>query len=213
PQVFGRFPPTPERLSEQELDPYFVSFESSSRELEALLQGSMEKVNQRTIQHLVNLSDALADMGARYNGFSLSEASPTLATAIEKTGQACDATYIATRDLASTLSASFAEPMRESAQFAGVVRSVLRYRVLKRVQQDMTRSELESKKTTLDSLERSELEAKRIDQYLSSTGVPSSPPKRNLSSSSNTRSSHDTRSRPTPEEDTASIDSDFPPSH
>lgn len=215
PQVFGRFPPASQNLSEQDLDPYFINFEASTRELELLLQGSIEKVNRRTLTHLSSLSTDLAELGARYNGFSLSEQSPTVAAAIERIGQAVDTSYIGTEELSSSLGASFAEPMRESAQFAGVVRSVLRYRVLKRIQEEMTKDELAKKKTLLDSLERSEIEAKRIEQYLSSTGAPASPPKRSTSSAS-ARSNPE---QPAPirregsNEDTASIDSDFPPTH
>lgn len=201
----NRFPPSSQNLSEEELDPYFVNFEASSKELETLLQGSMEKVNRRTLTHHANLAEDLADLGAKLNGFSLSERSQSLAAAIEKVGQAVDSTYIATAELSSQLGATFAEPMRESAQFAGVVRSVLRYRVLKRVQEEMTKDELEKKKTLLDQLERSEMEARRIEQHLSSYGPPSSPPRRSTSSAS--RSSTDGR----PSEDSASIDSDFPP--
>ncbi|EON68344.1 hypothetical protein W97_07602 [Coniosporium apollinis CBS 100218] len=218
PQVFGRFPPDSHNLSEEDLDPYFVAFEASSKELETLLQGSMEKTNRRTLSHLSSWADDMAELGARYNAFSLSEQSPTLAAAIEKTGQAVDSTYIATAELSSSLSASFAEPMRESAQFAGVVRSVLRYRVLKRVQEEMTRDELEKKKTLLESLERSEMEAKRIEQYLSSSGQPTSPqssgvPKRSTSSGSRTSSEQQRSAQTRREEDTVSIDSDFPPTH
>lgn len=217
PQVFGRFPPDSHNLSEEDLDPYFVAFEASSKELETLLQGSMEKTNRRTLSHLSLWADDMAELGARYNAFSLSEQSPTLAAAIEKTGQAVDSTYIATAELSSSLSTSFAEPMRESAQFAGVVRSVLRYRVLKRVQEEMTRDELEKKKTLLESLERSEMEAKRIEQYLSSSGQPSSPhsgvPKRSTSSGSRTSSEQQRSAQTRREEDTVSIDSDFPPTH
>jgi hypothetical protein len=54
--------------------------------------------------------------------------------------------------------------MRESAQFAGVVRSVLRYRVLKRVQEEMTKDEL-AKRGHFGIFGGSELEAKRIEQY------------------------------------------------
>ena len=132
---YARFPPTNSKLSEAELDPYFSSFESSSRELETLLTGSMEKVNARLLRHLYSLGDDLMELGARYNAFSLSEQSQTVAQAIEKTGQACDFTYIQSRDMGHALSAGFTDPMRESAQFAGVVRGVLRYRVLKRVQE------------------------------------------------------------------------------
>lgn len=208
PQVFGRFPPESKDLSEEELDPYFVNFEASSKELEALLQGSMEKVNRRTLSHLSAWGDDMAELGARFNAFSLSEQSASLASAIEKTGQAVDSTYIATAELSSSLSASFAEPMRESAQFAGVVRSVLRYRVLKRIQEEMTKDELEKKRNLLESLERSEAEAKRLEQHLSNSGHTNPPRARSVSNSSQ-RSDQERRH----EADTASIDSDFPPTH
>ena len=167
-------------------------------------------MNRRTLEHLSKLSADLMDLGSRYNGFSLSEPSATVASAIERIGQAVDTTYIATEELSASLNANFAEPMRESAQFAGVVRNVLRYRVLKRVQQEMTRDELEKKKALLDSLERSELEARRLDQYLSNSMVHHSPPKRSASNAS-TRS--DVSQGREGGEETASIDSDFPPTH
>ncbi|KAJ4512885.1 Sorting nexin, cytoplasm-to-vacuole targeting pathway/endosomal sorting [Exophiala dermatitidis] len=214
PQIFGRFPIATDKLSETDLDPYFINFEASTRELELLLQGSIEKVNRRTLEHLTKLSADLAELGARYNGFSLSEQSPTVAAAIERIGQAVDSTYISTEELALSLGANFAEPMRESAQFAGVVRNVLRYRVLKRVQQDMTRDDLEKKRNLLESLERSEAEAKRIDAYLSGSTAFPSPPRRSASNAS---------ARSVPErqggagreghDETESVDSDFPPTH
>ena len=211
PQVFGRFPPTSQNLSEAELDPYFSNFETATRELELLLQGNVERVNRRTLTHLQALSTDMAELGARYNGFSLSEQSPTVAAAIERIGQAVDSSYIATEELSSTLGATFAEPMRESAQFAGVVRGVLRYRIMKRIQEEMTKDELITKRQLLDSLERSEQEAKRIDQYLTNAGPPSGAPKRSTSSAStrSTRSNVDTRK----EGEESSIDSDFPPTH
>lgn len=214
PQVFGRFPPSSQDLSEQDLDPYFNNFESSTRELELLLQGNIEKVNRRTLTHLSSLSTDMAELGARYNGFSLSEQSQTLATAIEKIGQAVDSSYIATEELSSTLGANFAEPMRESAQFAGVVRGVLRFRIMKRIQEEMTKDELYTKRQLLESLERSELEANRIEQYLSSGGQQSGSPPRRTTSNASTRSIRSEAGTKRSEgEDTASIDSDFPPTH
>ena len=205
PQILGRFPPAADKLSETDLDPYFINFEASTRELELLLQGSIDKVNRRTLEHLTKLSADLAELGARYNGFSLSESSPTVAAAVERIGQAVDSTYISTEELALSLGANFAEPMRESAQFAGVVRNVLRYRVLKRVQQEMTRDDLEKKKTLLDQLERSELEAKRIDAYLSSSTT--------IQRSTSNASSRSPPQRRDGTEETESVDSDFPPTH
>ncbi|KAL2863433.1 PX and BAR domain-containing protein [Aspergillus lucknowensis] len=212
--ILGRFPPESRKLSETDLDPYFINFEASTRELELLLQGNMEKVNRRTLAHLSTLSADLMELGARYNGFSLSEQSPTVATAIERVGQAADTSYIETEELSAALGAHFAEPMRESAQFASVVRSVLRYRVLKRVQEDMTRDELSKKKALLESLERSEMEAKRIEQYLNRTSPQASTkPQRSLSTSSAASSQGATEGESRPSEDTASIDSDFPTTH
>lgn len=219
---YARFPPVSQQnLPEAELDPYFSSFEASSKELETLLTGSMEKINGRLLRHLYSLGDDLMDLGARYNAFSLSEQSASVAQGIEKIGQACDFTYIQSRDLTSALSAGFAEPMRENAQFAGVVRGVLRYRVMKRIQEEMTRDDLEKKRALLEQLERSEQEAKRIDQYMTSSGVynSSSAPKRSTSSSSNRpdsrpqyqQSSPPTANRGGAEEDNNSVDSDFPP--
>ncbi|KAF7891540.1 uncharacterized protein EAF02_001865 [Botrytis sinoallii] len=208
PQVFGRIPPESANLSEQDLDPYFISFESSTKDLEALLTGPIERVNRRTLTHLSSLSTDLAELGARYNGFSLSEPSASLAAAIERVGQAVDSSYIATEELSASLGATFAEPMRESAQFAGVVRSVLRYRVLKRVQQEMTNEDLAKKRALLEQLERSEAEAKRIDQYLTNSGTGNVPRRSNSSA----REPPQAR-RESPHDDTASIDSDFPPTH
>ncbi|KAL8721027.1 MAG: hypothetical protein Q9225_002200 [Loekoesia sp. 1 TL-2023] len=216
PQLYGRFPPSSQNLSEQELDPYFNNFESNTRDLELLLQGSIEKVNRRTLTHLSSLSTDMAELGARYNGFSLSEQSATVAAAIERIGQAVDSSYIATEELSSSLGANFAEPMRESAQFAGVVRSVLRYRIMKRIQEEMTKDELYAKRNLLESLERSEMEAKRIEQYLSGSTAATSTPKRSTSSAS-ARSDRSetgpTTKREGGNEDADSVDSDFPPTH
>lgn len=231
PDVLGRFPPESRKLSEKDLDPYFINFEASTRELELLSQGNIEKVNRRALAHLSSLSADLMELGARYNGFSLSEQSPTVAAAIERVGQAADTSYIETEELSTSLSANFAEPMRETSQFASVVRNVLRYRVLKRVQEEMTRDELAKKSTLLQSLERSEQEAQRIDQFLNRTSSPSgaggnaTKSQRSLSTSSTTSTPGGMEGgdgRPSSSgggggggggEDTASIDSDFPPTH
>ncbi|KAK6864856.1 hypothetical protein PG990_005705 [Apiospora arundinis] len=184
--------------------------------MEHLLMGSMEKVNRRTLSHLTALSGDMSDLGAKYNAFALSEQDSSLAAAIERVGQAADSSYIATEELAGSLGASFAEPMRENAQFAGVIRNVLRYRTLKRVQQEMTNDELIKKRMLLDQLERSEAEARRIEQYLSSSqqiggAQQHQPPRR--SSSMRENSTHQQHHREGSGEDTASIDSDFPPTH
>ncbi|QPC73991.1 hypothetical protein HYE68_004743 [Fusarium pseudograminearum] len=209
PHAFGRFPPEGHNLGEQELDPYFISYESSIKDLEQLLTGPMEKVNRRTLSHLSSLAADLCELGSVYNAFAVSEQAPSLGPAIERIGQAADLSYIATEELSGSLGASFAEPMREHAQFAGVVRSVLKYRVLKRVQQDLTTEELSKKRALLDQLEQSEAEARRIENYLSSSQQISPPPKRSTS----LREPPSHQRRDGSQEDTESIDSDFPGTH
>ncbi|ETN39724.1 uncharacterized protein HMPREF1541_05950 [Cyphellophora europaea CBS 101466] len=208
PQVFGRFPPNPERLNESELDPYFSNFEASTRETEILMSGSIDKTNRRTIEHLTKYAGDHEKLGARFNAFALSEPHPTVAAALEKVGQAVDTTYLATEELAMNLGANFAEPMRESTQFAGAVTKNLGYRTSKRVQLEMTKDELEKSKHMLDALERSELEAKRIDAYLSQSTTMSPPRRSPSNASSKAAPSHNEGS-----EETASVDSDFPPTH
>lgn len=203
----SQLPADTSKMSEQDLDPYFITFEAATKELEHLLTGPMEKVNRRTLSHLTSLAADLCELGSRYNAFALSEQAPSLGPAIERIGQAADLSYLATEELSASLGASFAEPMRESAQFAGVVRSVLRYRVLKRVQQDLTIEDLNKKKALLDQLERTEAEARRIEQYLSTSQQLPPAPKR--STSLMERPSQYRREQ----EDTESIDSDFAQHH
>jgi hypothetical protein len=204
PRALNRFPADSRNLSEQELDPYFIAFEASTKDLESLLMGPMEKLNRRTLSHLSSLATDLCELGSRFNAFALSEQAPSLGPAIERVGQAADCSYIATAELSSSLGANFAEPMRENAQFAGVVRNVLRYRVLKRVQQEMTNEELNKKRALLDQLERSEAEARRIDQYLSGNHLQT-PPRRSTSQREAPAQQRDVN-----QDDTESIDSDFP---
>lgn len=52
-----------------------------------------------------------AELGAVLNGFSLTETG-SLSTAIEKTGQAVDATYLSTTNLVSVPSQPLLAPMR-----------------------------------------------------------------------------------------------------
>ena len=208
PQVFGRFPPQPEKLSEFELDPYFLNFEAATRETEILMSGSIDKTNRRLIEHLSKYAAEHEKLGARYNAFALSEPNTTVAAALEKVGQAVDTTYLATEELAMNLGANFAEPMREGTQFAGAVSKNLGYRTQKRVQLEMTKDELEKNRNLLESLERSEAEAKRIDAYLTQS-QQITPPRRSTSNAS----AKNTPQKRDASEETESVDSDFPPTH
>lgn len=123
-----------------------------------------------------------SELGAALNGFSLNE-NDELASAIEKTGQAIDATYLSTTQLVRAiylqishhadhptktqeLEQNWAEPLHEYAQFAAIIKKILSYRHQKHVQYEMTQDALESKKESLEELEKSEREARRLEAAL-----------------------------------------------
>lgn len=186
----------------------------------------MERTNQELIGRYRSLAVDLNELGARYNAFSISESSVSLTRAIEKVGQAIDGTYLNTSDLEGSLNQTYAEPMRENAQFAGIVSNVLRYRTLKRLQQEMTREELEKKRVQLVALEQSEAEAQRIEaetqrieKYLNQAAAVAAAapqPRHSFYADSNRSRSRSRHGDGATEEadrdnDTNSIDSDFPP--
>ncbi|KAG0709155.1 hypothetical protein DFH29DRAFT_793577 [Suillus ampliporus] len=144
------------------------------------LSGPMEKVTRRTLKRWSENAQDYSELGAALNGFSLNE-SGALAAAMEKTGQAVDATYMSTTRLLQELEQNFSEPLHEYAQFAAIIKKLLAYRHQKHVQYEMTQDTLENKREQLEEYEKSEREAKRLDEALSKGRVnglrtPSSPP-------------------------------------
>ncbi|KIY70778.1 hypothetical protein CYLTODRAFT_391518 [Cylindrobasidium torrendii FP15055 ss-10] len=127
--------------------------------------GPMEKVTRRTIKRWSDNAQDYAELGAALNGFSLNETGE-LATAIEKTGQAIDATYLSTNKLAQDLEQEWAEPLNEYAQFAAIIKKLLAYRHQKHVQYEMTQDALESRRESIEELEKSEREARRLEEAL-----------------------------------------------
>jgi len=104
-------------------------------------------------------------LGAALNAFSLNE-SEVLAGAIEKTGQAVDTTYMSTTKLVQDLEQNWAEPLHEYSQFASIIKKLLAYRHQKHVQYEMTQDALENKREQLEELEKSEREARRLEEAL-----------------------------------------------
>ncbi len=157
-------PPSTAKLKGEE-DVTFSEAELNAKEYEIVISGGLEKVNRRLVRRFSDMTADLSELGGLYNTFSLEE-SASLASTIEHIGQAFDGEYISTESLVASLSSCFSEPLGESAQFAAVVRGVLKYRRQKALQQEMTLDLLESKKSSLDALERSEQEAQRIESIL-----------------------------------------------
>ncbi|KAG5460585.1 MAG: hypothetical protein BJ554DRAFT_7351, partial [Olpidium bornovanus] len=112
-----------------------------------------------------DLANDYAELGALYNVFSLNE-SGNLASAIEKVGQAVDASYVFSSSVVTALEAEVSEPLQEYEMFAQIIKSVLKYRRLKHVQVEQAAETLAQKRVTLESLEHVENEARRIDELL-----------------------------------------------
>lgn len=113
----------------------------------------------------LELANDYAELGAVYNGFSLNETG-NVANAIEKVGQAVDASYTETGHMVTSLEGEFAEPIQEHAQFAQIIKQVLKFRHMKHAQVELIENSLNNKKDTLDNLLRMENEAKRLEEAM-----------------------------------------------
>ncbi|KAK9469796.1 hypothetical protein V1512DRAFT_18406 [Lipomyces arxii] len=157
--------PSPSARLKEGDDSEFQHAEIKAKEYEIVMTSGIDKVNKQILKRYSEIAYDLADLGARYNAWSLDE-SNSLADAVEGVGMAVDDTYTSTEGLISFLSSSFSEPLGESAQFASVVRAVLKYRHQKALQLETTASALAIKRHALDGLERTEMESQRINDYL-----------------------------------------------
>lgn len=142
---------------------------SSQKTNQTLLWFKPSPLSYRPPTHTLTHSDLSKDyeaLGGAYNAFSLNENGGSLPLAIERVGQASDGTYLSLQELVLGLSATFAEPLAESSQFAEILRSVLKYRRQKALQLELTNDTLAAKTAQLSSLEKSEQEARRIEGAL-----------------------------------------------
>lgn len=158
-------------------DQRFLDSEIFTNKFAAHFNGPMEKVTRRTMKRWSDCASDHAELGAGLNAFSLNEPGH-LSSAIEKTGQAVDATYMSTTRLVQELEQNWAEPLHEYTQFASIIKKLLTYRHQKHVQFEMTQDNLEAKREQLEELEKSEREAKRLEEALGrgrASGLDQSP--------------------------------------
>ncbi|KAN0088577.1 hypothetical protein V8E55_005634 [Tylopilus felleus] len=146
-------------------DQRFIDSEMFTNKFANHLSGPMEKVTRRTLKRWSETAQDYSELGAALNGSSLNE-SGTLASAMEKTGQAVDTSYMSTTRLLQELEQNFSEPLHEYTQFATIIKKLLAYRHQKHVQYEMTQDALESKREMLQEHEKSEREAKRLEEAL-----------------------------------------------
>ncbi|KAI0080213.1 hypothetical protein K474DRAFT_1658198 [Panus rudis PR-1116 ss-1] len=155
-------------------DQRFLDSEVFTNKFAAHLSGPMEKVTRRTMKRWSDYSHDHAELGAALNGFSLNESGP-LSSALEKTGQAIDTTYMSSTRLLQELEQNWAEPLHEYSQFAAIIKKLLQYRHQKHVQYEMTQENLEAKREQLEELEKSEQAARRLEEALGRGRVSGEP--------------------------------------
>ncbi|KAF7721454.1 Sorting nexin, cytoplasm-to-vacuole targeting pathway/endosomal sorting [Apophysomyces ossiformis] len=144
-------------------DRQFANTDDLNGRIPNYLTNHLDKQVRNIMRQLQEITKDEAESGAIYNALSLYEKGK-LARVIERIGQATDdSSHGITRMLAS-LEGEFAEPVEEQAQFAEIVKQVLRFRHLKHAQVEMIEMSLNNKKEALESLLRIENETKRFEE-------------------------------------------------
>ncbi|KAL0076885.1 hypothetical protein J3Q64DRAFT_1769646 [Phycomyces blakesleeanus] len=142
-------------------DPRFEESEKFTYRIANYMSNNLDKSQRKVIRRLGELANDYAELGAVYNGFSLNETG-AVANAIEKIGQAVDASYTETGQMVTALEGEFAEPIQEHSQFAHTIKQVLRFRHMKHAQVELIESSLKNKEESLQNLLDIEREASRL---------------------------------------------------
>lgn len=179
--LFSHLPvPSSSSVPLQDPDQRFLDSEVFTQKFSSHLTTSLEKINRRLMKRWQDHAVDQAELGGVFNGFALVEGSilgdgqlstqetaEATSRAIERTGQAIDASYVATNSMLQTWESQFTEPLHEYAQFSNVIKHLLRFRHMKQAQFEMARDILDTKRLVLEDLERSESEAQRLESALS----------------------------------------------
>ncbi|KAI9004161.1 hypothetical protein BC832DRAFT_531952 [Gaertneriomyces semiglobifer] len=129
----------------------------------------MYKVYRSLHRQHVDMTGTYSDLGAAYNGWSLSEG--PLSHAIEQVGQAVDTTVAATSQLAHNAEMGLGEPLLEYQLYSKAVDKLLRWRHKKHAEFEALSDQLIAKKASLLKLEASESEAQRLAAVLNAEGM------------------------------------------
>ncbi|GAA5998574.1 PX and BAR domain-containing protein [Rhodotorula paludigena] len=167
--LFASLPIPSSSAQLQHPDQRFLDSEAFTNKFSAHLAGSMEKVNRRLMKRWTDAAGDWGEMGGGLNGFALrmgEDGAGGLDEATEKVGMAVDAGYTLTNAMLSHWEQEFTEPLQEYTQFSNIIKGLLRYRHNKHLQYEAARELLESKRAQLEELERSELEAQRLERAL-----------------------------------------------
>ncbi|KAI8053267.1 hypothetical protein BDF22DRAFT_683645 [Syncephalis plumigaleata] len=146
-------------------DPIFEELESKSDNFAKHLQQHIDPSQHKISRKLQELAADNAELGALYNGFSLTE-TDDLALAIEKVGQAIDTAYLSDGVLAISMDSEVGERLHEYVQFAASIKTTLKYRHQRHQQLEFLKAQLEKARGQLATLLRADEEARRLSEAI-----------------------------------------------
>lgn len=142
-------------------DPKFVEAEQFTNKFSNVISGPISKSIVKLMKKSNDLSLDCAELGATYNGFSLTE-NDQLATSIETVGKAVDQTFLATGEMVNAIGGDVCEPIEEYVKYGDIIKKVIKFRHQHHLQVEYTADSLEGKRAYLLDLEAQEEESKKI---------------------------------------------------
>ncbi|KAJ3388096.1 Sorting nexin, cytoplasm-to-vacuole targeting pathway/endosomal sorting [Chytriomyces hyalinus] len=144
-------------------DPHFLASEEYTYKFGQQL-ALLTKYHKRMIRHLSDSAIASADLGATYNGWSLTEQGPSsvLSPHIEALGEAIDCTVTSTHKLVHALEQYVTEPLRQYEKLTAAIETTLKWRHALHVEYEAATEGLVANRATLAKMEATETEAARI---------------------------------------------------
>ncbi|KAJ3238855.1 Sorting nexin, cytoplasm-to-vacuole targeting pathway/endosomal sorting [Chytriomyces hyalinus] len=144
-------------------DPHFLASEEYTYKFGQQL-ALLTKYHKRMIRHLSDSATASADLGATYNGWSLTEQGPSsvLSPHIEALGEAIDCTVTSTHKLVHALEQYVTEPLRQYEKLTQAIETTLKWRHALHVEYEAATEGLAANRATLSKMEATETEAARI---------------------------------------------------
>ncbi|WFC94714.1 hypothetical protein MBRA1_001348 [Malassezia brasiliensis] len=158
--------PTPTTVRKlREPNERFAESEAFTTRFEAQMAGRIEPAERRLVRRWHDVGADYAELGALFNAQSLAE-SPLLAPAVERVGQAADATYMAYQDMLARWERQVSEPLHEYTQYAKILQATLQWRHLKHQQLELAHDDLAAKRQQLADLEHVEAEYARLSSAM-----------------------------------------------
>ncbi|KAJ3096061.1 Sorting nexin, cytoplasm-to-vacuole targeting pathway/endosomal sorting [Phlyctochytrium planicorne] len=167
-------------------DPHFLASEDYTYRFGVQL-GNVVKYHKRIVKHHSEAASVGSDLGAAYNGWSLTEMGPSghLSHPIEAVGEAVDKTVAATSQMVLWLEDRVSDPLTDYEKLTKSIEKILRWRHNKHVHFETTSENLVVKKATLAKLENSELESQRLQAVLHAEGTSGPATARAIAAQSN----------------------------